>query len=212
MAIPRALRSPLLVVVAVLATLLLLPGAGLGQERPVIYKWVDQNGIAHYTTDPDRVPDELRGLTRELRRDHRAVAPEPAPPEPAQEDPWAAVSPSVEEDPWAVATEEPSSLWAVTDSASDLPAGPADDDDAFAATDPARKEALRQLEAQIAALEVEIARDEDRLKDWLTDPTIEADEAADDAEFRAIARRLPELHARMQELLEEKASVEGRAP
>ncbi len=32
-----------------------------------IYRWVDQNGVAHYTTDLERVPDELRAapLSRE---------------------------------------------------------------------------------------------------------------------------------------------------
>jgi hypothetical protein len=27
---------------------------------PRIYRWVDENGIAHYTTDPDRIPRSLR--------------------------------------------------------------------------------------------------------------------------------------------------------
>ncbi len=27
---------------------------------PVIYKWVDENGIAHYTTDRERIPGEIR--------------------------------------------------------------------------------------------------------------------------------------------------------
>lgn len=34
---------------------------------PRIYRWVDENGIAHYTTDLERVPDELRD--QPLRRE-----------------------------------------------------------------------------------------------------------------------------------------------
>ena len=34
--------------------------------RPTIYKWVDTNGIAHYTTDPERIPDSLRDGVRRL--------------------------------------------------------------------------------------------------------------------------------------------------
>jgi hypothetical protein len=29
-------------------------------ESPTIYKWVDQNGIAHYTTDRDNIPSAIR--------------------------------------------------------------------------------------------------------------------------------------------------------
>jgi hypothetical protein len=34
---------------------------------PTIYRWVDENGIAHYTTDLERVPEELRD--QPLRRE-----------------------------------------------------------------------------------------------------------------------------------------------
>ena len=30
-----------------------------GEEAPRIYRWVDANGVAHYTTDEDRMPGSL---------------------------------------------------------------------------------------------------------------------------------------------------------
>jgi hypothetical protein len=36
-----------------------LARAGSG-ARPTIYKWTDVNGVSHYTTDPNRIPKELR--------------------------------------------------------------------------------------------------------------------------------------------------------
>ena len=54
-------------IAALLAAVLLLGGTGAGAQpedeeapAPVIYKWVDENGIAHYTTDRERIPRELR--------------------------------------------------------------------------------------------------------------------------------------------------------
>jgi hypothetical protein len=34
--------------------------AGVQAESPTIYKWVDENGIAHYTTDRERIPSAIR--------------------------------------------------------------------------------------------------------------------------------------------------------
>jgi len=66
------------VTLAALAPLLLAPalalGAVAGAETPKIYKWVDSNGIAHYTTDPDRIPKALRNRIQSTR-----PAPEPVP-------------------------------------------------------------------------------------------------------------------------------------
>jgi hypothetical protein len=43
---------------------LALGAAALAEESgtpPHIYRWIDENGIAHYTTSLERVPEELRG-------------------------------------------------------------------------------------------------------------------------------------------------------
>lgn len=40
-----------------------LPGSGAGiahAEPPVVYKWVDEHGVAHYTTDRSRIPSAIR--------------------------------------------------------------------------------------------------------------------------------------------------------
>ncbi|HEU4428946.1 MAG TPA: DUF4124 domain-containing protein [Myxococcota bacterium] len=42
---------------------LLFATAALAEEAgapPRIYRWIDENGVAHYTTDLERVPEELR--------------------------------------------------------------------------------------------------------------------------------------------------------
>ncbi|MCZ7620019.1 MAG: hypothetical protein M5U32_17590 [Myxococcota bacterium] len=55
MHLPR-LALPALVVAA---SLLLGPGAAHA-EPPVIYKWVDEHGVAHFTVDRDRIPAAIR--------------------------------------------------------------------------------------------------------------------------------------------------------
>ncbi len=46
---------------------------GVRADEPVIYKWVDANGIAHYTTDPERIPQALRNRIQSTRRSRRAA-------------------------------------------------------------------------------------------------------------------------------------------
>jgi len=45
-------------------------------ESPTIYKWVDENGIAHYTTNHDRIPSAIRDRVE-------SVAAKPAPSAPS---------------------------------------------------------------------------------------------------------------------------------
>jgi len=61
------------------ALLLALPlgcasGAGTSEETPTLYKWVDQNGVAHYTTDPERIPSNLRHRIRDLEDEPRLAS------------------------------------------------------------------------------------------------------------------------------------------
>lgn len=84
------LRPATLPIVLAAAAALALGAAApeAGAEPPVIYKWVDENGVAHYTTDRDRIPASIRdrvvqggGAARGsdwLRRDAGPV-PAPAP-------------------------------------------------------------------------------------------------------------------------------------
>jgi hypothetical protein len=155
--------------------------------RPTIYKWVDTNGIAHYTADPDRIPDEVRGLAHELREPAEpggAEAPALATEPPADADGWATRDAS----PPAVDTAPPEGAGA-PDAGARPGAGPPDD---------------RELAGRIAALEEEIARDEERIKAWVSDPAVDPVTLADDPEFRELAARLPRLQADLRSLQERK--------
>ncbi len=196
------------------ASLVLFVAAGPAtsqQERipPVIYKWVDINGIAHYTTDPDDIPSELRDRLDEARRRRRTETAEHAQPaEPTPLDP---------DDPWAeVSVEEPDDLWVVQDSLGSP--NEIESDDPFGAnpaSDPAeerrRKAQQQELEQQIAELQAQISVDEEVLMTWVTDPEVDPVMAADDPEFRKVALRLPRLHNDLAEL-EQKRRAVGAAP
>lgn len=83
------------------AALLSVPGPGAEvalAEPPVIYKWVDEHGVAHYTTDRSRIPSAIRDRIVQgsdsarhgdwLRRDAGEVDPSaPAPAATAVRDP-----------------------------------------------------------------------------------------------------------------------------
>ena len=160
------------------------PASTAGDEapaRPPIYKWVDANGIAHYTTDPDRIPAELRGLVREGRGD--AAPPSPGAPESAA-------------DAWAARDAPPAPVETAPPEAAGAP-GP-DARRVHAAVD------TRELDGRIAALEEEIARDEERITTWVSDPAVDPMTLADDPEFRELAARLPRLQADLRSLREQK--------
>jgi len=62
-----------------LALALALAAGTADAEAPKIYKWVDANGIAHYTTDPERIPKALRDRIQSVERaTPEARAPNPA--------------------------------------------------------------------------------------------------------------------------------------
>jgi hypothetical protein len=155
--------------------------------RPPIYKWVDANGIAHYTTDPERIPAELRGLVRERRED----APLPA-----------AGAPESATDAWAVRDAAPAPVETAPPEAAGAPGS--DARRVHATADP------RELDGRIAALEEEIARDEERIKAWVSDPAVDPVTLADDPGFRELAARLPRLQADLRSLREQKQG--GREP
>lgn len=188
-------------------SLLSLAAAGPGlaqQERaaPTIYKWVDTNGIAHYTTDPDDIPSELRSQLDGLRR-ARSETPRESPPSLDPDDPWAAVS-----------VEDADELWVVQDSLGDPEELEAEEPFGTGSSeDPARRERRRQelaaLDQQIADLQARIAADEDVLKDWIANPDADPVMAADDDQFREIALRLPRLHGDLAELEEKRRAMGG---
>jgi len=187
-----------LLLLAVALAALALPGragADDGPAPPHIYRWVDENGIAHYTTDPERIPKSLRrrfGLPAEplVRQPLDARAPVP---------PVAPSAPGRGPDAWA--GQEKSAAPAVE--TSPLEGGPdqrggASAEIALGGADAGSSERLAQLELRIAELAAAIAADEDRLSAFIGDPGPgDAVERGDTPEFRQIAARLPK---RLQEL------------
>jgi len=47
------------------ALALLLSGPVAMAERAIVYRWLDESGVAHYTTQPGRIPREFRERVRE---------------------------------------------------------------------------------------------------------------------------------------------------
>jgi len=205
---------------------------------PTIYKWVDANGVAHYTTELSRVPRSVRGSVRSLgsgsappsegfaARDAAAAqpappveplpewdvgdAPPPAPaPAPAREaapgDPGDRFAES--DRPVALPGEEPGAapVAPTQTAAAEPPAGPPP------APSAQEVESQRQdLDARIAALEAEIASDEDALKGFLAVPGPENPaEIAYDQSFREVAERLPKRLAELRSLKGERAQLEA---
>jgi hypothetical protein len=197
---------PLLLVLALFASG--VPASVSADEEtppPRIYRWVDENGIAHYTSDPERIPKSLRrryGLPAEPMKSERldAHAPTagPAAPPPA-------VAPSSEPDAWAAQEKGDAPAPRATTGASasaDVAAGPVE---AAAAGD-----RLSQIELRIAELSASIAADEDALSAWIGDPAAgDAIELGDKPEFREIAKRLPKRIQELEALQKERDALES---
>jgi uncharacterized coiled-coil protein SlyX len=119
-----------------------LNGAGAAEEGapPTIYRWIDQNGIAHYTTDPEQLPEALRAHLPERR---------------AVENPPLSAQAPASVDAWIGQERAPEPEVAMGD--------------ASAAAGVAGGDAASTLDARIAELEAAIADDEELLKGDLTD-------------------------------------------
>lgn len=167
-----------------LLTIPALVAAGAFAASPTIYKWVDENGIAHYTSDPDRIPSNLRDRVRALRQAE--------PPEAPASD--------------VRAPETDSYLWAVQD------ANPVSGEEVGDARVPNAAEAARlaDLDARIAALQSEVDQDEETLKDLISTAPAEAgvEALADDPGFREIARRFPKKQADLDALRQQRARLD----
>jgi hypothetical protein len=200
---------------------------------PTIYKWVDANGIAHYTTDLGRVPRSVRGSVRELgasppsegyaARDagDAAPAPEVASPEPPPEWDVGDAPPPAPAPAPARAPAAGADRWAETDRALDLPpdergggaaaqtaaAEPSEGEPRMSAADRAGQR--HDLETRIAALETEIRADEEAMKGFLAVPSPDNPaEIAYDRSFRDVAERLPKRLAELRSLQSERAQLD----
>ena len=238
---PLAARALLLALACALAA----PAAVARTEEkaetavPTIYKWVDANGVAHYTTELSRVPrsvrDSVRALgsgsppasegfaTRDTGAGEAAPAVAPLPEWDVGDAPPPAPPPAPAAAP-ATAPGGSGDRWAESDRPFDLPgeeqgAAPgaatqtasAQPSEAAAPPSAAQVEAQREdLDARIAALEAEIASDEDKLKSFLAVPSPDnTAEIAYDQSFREVAARLPGRLAELRGLKGERAQLEA---
>lgn len=201
-------RRPPLLAAWLLAAFLLAAPSAHGQpvsapERPRIYKWIDENGIAHYTTDRSRIPSGLRQRAEPERDagDARTARP------PRDEfDGWALRNRTSEramaQDVW-----DDGSGGAVAAPGADPFAGETLATPASAADFQSERD---DLDARIAELEAVIADDEEALKTLISDAEGGGALArGDDPEFRSIAARLPKYLAELRALRERRAQLES---
>jgi Domain of unknown function (DUF4124) len=205
---------------------------------PTIYKWVDTNGIAHYTTELGRVPRSVRGSVRALGNAGgtpgdgfaaRDASPE-APPDSAAPSAAPGTAPGTEQTDWdqgsagaAAAATTPAAgdagdPFAETDRPAELPGdeGQAAAPPQTASAEPAAAVAAEidparagELDARIAALEAEIASDEEALKGFLAAPAPgDPGQIAYDPSFREVAERLPKRLAELRTLESERAQLD----
>ena len=158
------------------------------EPGPAIFKWVDQHGIAHYTTDKTRIPREIRRRMRSLDAIPDVAA---APPAPAADPNLVGPLPETPEHPegWASRNAPPTPT-------------PGESEKIEAAE---RSEQLDAMDAEIAGLEGEIANREEQLLALLA--TAQGDRVIDDAAFRQIAEELPELQADLEALRERRGEL-----
>jgi len=203
---------------------------------PTIYKWIDEHGIAHYTTDRDRIPGDLRDRVGRLGPPDATLKRTPvepsAPATPSRSasefdegEPSAPATPSRsapkldEGEEWAVrdrgvrGVERPRDAWDQGDpyagQAAVAPVAEGDIPPTEAELEDRRRR-LEDLDGRIAALQTDIAASEEALKALLVVPVPEGGgplAMADDPTFREVADRLPKLLASLRALQDERAEL-----
>jgi hypothetical protein len=184
---------------------------------PTIYKWIDENGVAHYTTDLDRIPGELRNRVGKLGPPDAALKRTPVRPSaPSRPAPSAPEFDAGEQ--WAVrdrSFERPRDAWDEGDPYGHLPVPEFEEGDVFVreAEEEERRQQLEDLDERIASLQTDIAASEETLKALLVIPVQEGGgplAMADDPTFREVADLLPKLLTDLRALEDERAQL--RAP
>jgi hypothetical protein len=224
-------RAPLRAALALVAFALAVASAAAEESaRPRIYKWVDENGIAHYTTDRGRIPSNLRGRIRDADSARGAPAPAgdatttdapaaatdtgsgapvsdtggaapAAPPAPSAPSPGTST-------PRGTAAPARAEQWSLRD------AGPAEPEVRGTGTpepDPDRIARARELETQIADLEAAMAKDEERLKELIgAAREVEGQPAPlyGVPELEELAKRFPKLQADLSALRAERRRLD----
>ncbi len=197
------------------------PSAAEADEiaTPTIYKWIDEHGVAHYTTDLERIPEDLRDRVGRLGPPDAALNRTPADPSAPPRR-----APPVREfddgDDWAVrdrGADPPKDTWDAGDPYADI-AGPyqeaPEEDDPLlrALEEEERRRQLVDVDERIASLETDIAASEEALKVLIAIPVPEGGgplAMADDPHFREVAGRLPKLLAELVALEDERAQLEA---
>jgi hypothetical protein len=170
-------------------------------EAPTIYKWVDDNGIAHYTTDYGTIPGNLR-------RGARRLLPRTSAGSEASSD--AARSGSGYAPDRTRVSE--ANRWADTDRPRDY------EDDGWsetwdeggsAAAAGAAAAQRHDIDTRIAELKANIEADEEILKRFVAaPPPQDPAEVAYDLSFREVAERLPRMMAELRSLEDERAQLD----
>lgn len=164
-----------------------------------VFRWVDELGVTHYTTDPDTIPRRFRASAKEIVATPRPGAARRASRRPAEAATTAPTASSPESVP-AV----PSAPGAVTSTpapASRTIAKPAAGPVVFpgppttAAISPGDPRA-----AELAELEAQIATDRESLRQMISTKRWDSAELASDPGVREIAERLPRLQAELEAL------------
>ena len=179
---------------------------------PVIYKWIDENGIAHYTTDRERIPSAIRDRV-ESRGEVAAKSPE-------------AAAQAVHEDLMRDAVRKQAATGTPTapipapsagaTAASEVPApnpnaapvAPAP----VAPVAPEEQAQLDELDQKIDAVQGQIAQREETLAALISTPDEQrTTPLVDDPQFREISQTLPKLQADLQTLRERRNKIQPTA-
>jgi hypothetical protein len=183
---------------------------------PTIYKWIDEHGVAHYTTDRDQIPGELRNRIGKLGPPDAAMRRTPVEPS-APPIPSRSVSDFDEAERWAVrdrAFERSAGSWDEGDPYGSLPGSDVGQAETVvsAREQEERRQRLEEIDERIALLETDIAANEEALKALLVVPIPEGGGPlvmADDPTFREVADRLPELLSDLRALEDERAQLQA---
>ena len=199
---------------------------------PTIYKWIDENGVAHYTTDRGQIPREVRNRVGKLGPPDSALRRTPveasAPPIPTRpipefddgEQPPLPTRPARGVDDgeqWAVrdrSFERPRDAWDEGDPYASVSSPEFGEDEVFVneAELEAQRQRLADIDETIASLQTDIAADEEALKALLIVPVLEGGgplAMADDPTFREVADRLPKLLSELRALEDERAELQA---
>ena len=175
--------AALLLAIALSAAAALPSAAAADGEKPRIYRWIDADGIAHYTTDLERVPAALRGQLPTMAAETAETA---------------------------AARPQGPDLWLERDRPPDASEVETIGDDGFAADDPGRQARIDEIDARIESLRESIAADEEILKRRVVGSEADPMAAADDDEMRTVAARLPNLLSELRALRDERTTLEAR--